>query len=263
MPWVFLPTGQRYDRTVLGPIKGLNSSERSVFDRTLVRQSWQRHLIQVGTADTFVGQLLDRLQATGLYNRAAIVVMADHGVGFHVGSTDRRTVVPRNLGDVMPIPLFIKRPGQVGGRIDRSMIRNYDVLPTIAAMSPIAVPRGLNGRPAGSRAVRRRGRAKILSRAPIGSITVSRAQLDRIRNRARKRKNALFGAGLYAIGPNRALLGTESANLPRLSRGRLRATLNERSAYTRVRPDNPFLPTHVTGRISGGRKGRGATSRSR
>jgi hypothetical protein len=255
VPWVFLPSGQRYDRTVLGPVKGLNSSERSVFDRTLVRQSWQRHLIQVGTADTLVGELLDRLHATGLYNRAAIVVMADHGIGFHVGATDRRTVVRRNLGDIMPIPLFVKRPGQLRGRIDRSLIRTYDVLPTIAAMSPIRVPRGLNGRPAGSRTVRRRGRVKILSRAPVGSLTVSRGRLAAFRNKARRRKNALFGGGLYAIGPNRALLGTPITVVPRRSAGRLRAGLNERSAYTRVRPGNPFLPVHVTGRIRGGRRG--------
>jgi hypothetical protein len=258
VPWVFLPTGQRYDRTVLGPVKGLNSSERAVFDPTLVRQSWQRHLLQVGTADTLVGELIDRLHLTGLYNKAAIVVMADHGVAFHVGATDRRTVVPRNVADIMPVPLFVKRPGQQRGRIDRSLIRNYDVLPTIASMSPIPVPRGLNGRPAGSRAVRRRGRAKILSRAAIGSITLSRGRLEALRARARKRKNHIFGIGptpLFAVGPNRVLLGKAGASLARRGPGRLRATLNEAAAYTRIRPDNPFLPVHVTGRIRGGSRG--------
>ena len=86
VPWIFLPNGQRYNRNVLGPIPGLNSSELSVFDPTLVRQSWQRHLLQVGTADMLVGELIEKLKETGVYDRATMVVMADHGVSFRRGA---------------------------------------------------------------------------------------------------------------------------------------------------------------------------------
>ena len=112
IPWIFLPTGQRYTHTVLGPISGLNSSELSVFDRTLVNQSWQRHLLQAGAADQLVGELIDRLKQTRMYRRAMVVVMADHGVSFRMGSTDRRTIVPANARDIAPIPLIVKDPGR-------------------------------------------------------------------------------------------------------------------------------------------------------
>ena len=103
-----------------GPISGLVSSERSVFDRTLVRQAWQRHLIQVRAIDTLLGELLARMKQTDVWTSALLVVMADHGVSFRVRATDRRTIVPANARDIAPIPLFVKYPGQVGGEsIDR------------------------------------------------------------------------------------------------------------------------------------------------
>ena len=74
-PWLFLASTRRFDRTVKGPISGLVSSERSVFDRTLVRQAWQRHLLQVRAVDTLVGELVARMKQTGLWDRALLVVM--------------------------------------------------------------------------------------------------------------------------------------------------------------------------------------------
>ncbi len=94
VPWIFLPSTRRFDKTVLGPITGLNSSERSVFDRTLVRQSWQRHLLQTGAVDTLLGEMVAQMKRTDLWDRALVVVMSDHGVSFRVGATDRRTIVP-------------------------------------------------------------------------------------------------------------------------------------------------------------------------
>ena len=44
-----------------------------------VDQSFQRHVLQVQYADRLVGELLDALRARGLFDRAVIVVTADHG----------------------------------------------------------------------------------------------------------------------------------------------------------------------------------------
>lgn len=258
VPWVFTPSLRRYDRSVLGPIEGLNSSDRSVFDRTLVRQSWQRHLLQVGAADALVGRLVARMKQTGIYNRAALVVMADHGVSFRVGATDRRTIVPANAFDIAPIPLFVKAPGQRGGRVDRSLLRTYDVLPTLAHQIGLGLPRGLDGRAATNARVRRRGRVSVLSRAPIHRLTFSRRGLDAGRKRALRRKLGLFGAGrrsLFDFGPNRGLRARPVSSVHVLSKGKLRATLNEANAYGQVRRRSSFVPAHVTGRISGGRRG--------
>ena len=80
-----------------------------------MHQSWQRHLLQAGAADKLVGEVIDRLKETGMYRRAMVVVMADHGVSFRMGSTDRRTIVPANARDIAPIPLFVKYPKQRAG----------------------------------------------------------------------------------------------------------------------------------------------------
>lgn len=257
VPWLFLPSLRRYNRTVLGPIRGLNSSEISVFDRTLVRQSWQRHLLQVGAVDTLIAQMIAQMKASGLYDRAVLVVMSDHGISFRVGATDRRTIVPGNAMDIAPIPLFVKFPGQRRGRVSRSLARAYDVLPTIAARIGLRLPRGLAGRPAGSRSVRRRGTVSVLSRAPIGRIRLSRGRFLGLRRKGLRRKLALFGSGqrsLFDFGPNRFLLFRRVVDLPVTGAGSLRATLNEAHEYARVNPTGPFVPVHVTGTISGGRR---------
>lgn len=259
VPWVFTPQLRRYDRSVLGPIKGLNSSERSVFDRTLVRQSWQRHLLQVGAVDALLGQIVARMKATGVYDRASLVVMADHGVSFHVGATDRRTILPFNAFDVAPIPLFMKAPGQRQGRIDRSMVRTYDVLPTLARQIGLGLPPGVSGRSAASGRVRRRGRVKVISRAPLARITFSRGRLAQGRRAALRRKLALFGSGgrsLYLLGPNAGLLGRPVSGLRVRRRGRVRATLYGARDYRRIYRRSSFIPAHVTGRITGRRGGR-------
>jgi hypothetical protein len=258
VPWVFTPSLHRFDRTVLGPINGLNSSDRSVFDPTLVRQSWQRHLLQVGAVDTLVGRLVARMRKTGIYDRATLVVMADHGVSFRVGAVDRRTIVPGNAFDIAPIPLFIKAPHQRAGRVDGALMRNYDVLPTVAHQIGMGLPRGLNGRAAANAKVRRRGRATVISRAPIHRLGFSLGGLRAGRRRAVRHKLALFGSGvrsLYDFGPNRRLHAQPVARYRVVGGGRLHATLNEAKAYRRIRKRAAFLPTHVTGRITGGRRG--------
>jgi hypothetical protein len=256
VPWLFLPSTRRYDKTVLGPIPGLNSSEISVFDRTLVHQSWQRHLLQTGAVDTLIGELLARMRATGLLDKAVLVVMADHGVSFRVGATDRRTIVPANAPDIAPIPLFIRTPGQRRGRVSSALVRTYDVLPTVAARIGLRLPRGLNGRVADSGVVRRRQRVSVLSRAAIGQVTMSRGRLVALRSRALRRKLGLFGSGrrsVFDFGPNRSLL---LKNVTEVQVGapprRIRASLNDADEYRSVNPRAGYVPLHVTGTISGG-----------
>lgn len=255
VPWVFLPSGQRYDRTVIGPIRGLTASDVSVFDPTLVRQAWQRHLLQTGAVDTLLGELVARLRATGLYDRAILVVVADHGVSFRHGVTDRRTIVPANAPDIASVPLFVKYPRQRRGRIDRGLVRTYDVLPTIAAAIGLRLPRGLAGRPASSRAIDRRNRITVLSRSRMGEVTIARRRLPVLKRQALSRQLALFGWGrrtLFDFGPNRSLRGRPVGELRVVAGGRLRGTLNEESGYERIRPEAGFLRVHVTGRILGG-----------
>ena len=101
-------------------------------DPFLVRQRYQRHLLQVGFTDRLLGRLIARLRETGLWDRALVVVTADHGVSFRVGQADRRAVTPENVEDIAPVPLFVKAPGQRTGRVSTRPVQTIDILPTIA-----------------------------------------------------------------------------------------------------------------------------------
>ena len=62
----------------------------------------------------------DRLERTGLLERALVVVTADHGYSFRVGVKSRRLISEQNVEEIAPVPLFVKAPGQMERRVNRS-----------------------------------------------------------------------------------------------------------------------------------------------
>jgi len=110
----------------------------------LVRQGLQRHLLQVGYADTVLGRLIDRLEAEGLWDDALVVVAADHGIAFEAGSPTRQPT-GQNLQEIYRVPLLIKAPGQIDGRTDDRNAMLVDVLPTIMDLLDVEVDWDLDG----------------------------------------------------------------------------------------------------------------------
>ena len=78
-PWVYLPSLHTYFD---GPSEHAVTREHWDSIPWLSQQKYQRHLLQVELADRLLGLTLDRLRATGLYDRSLIVVTADHGESF-------------------------------------------------------------------------------------------------------------------------------------------------------------------------------------
>jgi len=97
------------------------------------RVTRQRHLLQAQYADRLVGLVLDRLQATGEYDDAVVVVAGDHGASFEPGESIR-SIEDRNLDDIAYAPLLIKAPGQEDGAVDDRNVLTVDVVPTVAAL---------------------------------------------------------------------------------------------------------------------------------
>ena len=93
-PWEFLPSGRRYAEDP-GEIPGFEGTAWGD-DEFLVDQAHQRYLLQLGFTDRLVGRLLARLRATGLYDRALVIVLADHGVSFRPNDR-RRAFTDTNL----------------------------------------------------------------------------------------------------------------------------------------------------------------------
>lgn len=104
----------------------------------LVRQGLQRHLLQVGYADTVLGRLIDRLQDEGLWDDAIVVVAADHGIAFQAGSPTRQPT-GQNFQEIYRVPLLVKVPGQTEGRTDDRNALLTDIVPTIVDLLDVEV----------------------------------------------------------------------------------------------------------------------------
>ncbi|MBS0261128.1 MAG: sulfatase-like hydrolase/transferase [Planctomycetes bacterium] len=149
VPWCYLPSGRIClaesdtwelldSQTFCGQFDGWGD------DELYVEQSQQRHLLQLQFTDNQIGRLLDRLQATGLFDKCLLVVTADHGISFRTGDS-RRVVTPTNRPDILSVPLFIKRPGQTTGEISDRNVESIDILPTIADIAGIHLPARVDG----------------------------------------------------------------------------------------------------------------------
>jgi Sulfatase len=252
-PWEYLPDGKSYPSD-LGFQPGLEN-EGWVGDPELAIQAWQRHLLQVGYTDLALGRILDRLEATGLYDRALLVVVADHGVSFRPNG-ERRRVEPGNIEELAFVPLFVKPPGQTEGKTVDSPARTIDIVPTVADVLGVQVPWDVDGR-----SLLAAGAVDDEVAVSTSSGEVVEADLDELlprRERVLARQIGLFGEGddqpgLFGIGPRPDLLGEPVGELTLAAAGGPTFTSYGRSDYD---PDAPVAPVRVYGRIDGAPAGR-------
>ena len=152
-PWRFLPDGRRYALHPRDPPGLLDKGWEP--RQWLVDQAFQRHVLQTEYVDRLLGELLRAVRAAGVWDRAVIVVTADHGASFTAGH-GRRSVTERNAPEIAGVPFLVKLPGQRAGRVDDRAVRTIDVLPTIAPPPPASTCPGGSAaaRPAGARSTR-------------------------------------------------------------------------------------------------------------
>src|SRR5688500_18377377 len=72
---------------------------------------YPRHSMQTGSADVALGRVLDHREGEGIWDRATVMVVADHGTGTAWPDV-RREHTPRNVEEVFRVPLFLKVAGQ-------------------------------------------------------------------------------------------------------------------------------------------------------
>ena len=254
-PWSFLPSGHQY---------GFGETIDGTRDRELVweRNSWlvtqglQRHLLQVGYADSLVGRLTDELRRHGLYDSALIVVTADHGVSFVPGG-NRRRVDAQNVADIAAVPLFVKYPGQRTGEHDVRNARTIDILPTIADVVGTSLPWGVDGKSL-RRAPPSRGYVQVgrldgtFVRAPTSTVL-------RLRRKTVRFMADRFGEGrdsLYRIGRAKDLLGRHIETGSR-SRGAVMIRLDKPEWLANVQKSSPYIPSRISGWVERGEFGSG------
>jgi choline-sulfatase len=103
---------------------------------------------EIATADDIVGQFLKFLREKGLYDRALVIVLSDHGEGlFDHGEGEHGIFLYR---EVLQVPLIVKLPGGAhGGTTVSSPVGLFDVAPTILAFTGVVASSAntLPGRP--------------------------------------------------------------------------------------------------------------------
>jgi hypothetical protein len=266
-PWIYLPSGRQSRPEGNDPVPGINR-RIGFHDPALTRHNEVRHLLQVGYVDHELGLLLSRLRRTGMLDRVLLVVSADHGYSFELGAKDRRLVTERNIHEIAPVPFFVKAPGQREGAVDRSLVRNVDILPTVADLLGERIDWSHDGHSAFSATTRGRGMVRIPTRDFARVVTIGAHGLERRRQEVRLRRARTFGTGarsallfgspwasLYRVGSHPELLGRRVGEVHvRASQGPAARVANV-GLLRSVSPAERILPTRVAGTLAGGRPG--------
>ena len=146
IPLEYLPSGRRY--TTDGWLRGIEDGDLWVEDPWLIKQLYQRFLLQVGYGDLMLRQLVQRLKDIGVYEDSIMIVTADHGVSFRPGD-NRRAISDTNAQDIAPVPVLIKLPNsKKGGEIDERLFESVDILPTIAEVLEVDLNWAMDGKSA-------------------------------------------------------------------------------------------------------------------
>jgi hypothetical protein len=244
VPFQYLPSGRFYRSSPREALPGIDG--RPGYETPfVVQQAYQRHLLQLQATDRLLGKLLDRLHEVGIYKRALIAVVADHGISFRLGH-DRRLVRRGNVEDIAPVPFFLKAPGQERGRISDKPLQTIDVLPTIMDELGVRIPWKVDGRSA-LRPARAHPRRTIIAKKFKHTYLVDTPGFEARKRAVVARKARLFGSGrddIYAFGPRPDLIGRP-------------APASDGARVVTVEPGSGLVPVHVAGTIPGGPRGGG------
>jgi arylsulfatase A-like enzyme len=100
---------------------------------------------EIAASDVIVGRFIAFAKARGLFDRAIVVLLSDHGEGLGEHGEDEHGILLYR--EALRVPLFIKLPGSRDkGRRLATAVGLTDVFPTIASLLGEKAPEGLAGR---------------------------------------------------------------------------------------------------------------------
>jgi len=115
------------------PIEPYRSKFRSPYDG------------EIATADQIVGEFIAGLKQQGIYDRAIVILMSDHGEGLNQhGEPEHGIFVYR---ETLHVPLMLKLPGSArAGETDGAPVSLIDLFPTVAELTGSVHPPALKGK---------------------------------------------------------------------------------------------------------------------
>jgi hypothetical protein len=268
-PHLSLPTGQF--NITRAEVPGLASVEHWGEDDWAIAQLYQRHLLQLGYVDGFLGRLVSRLKAAGLYGRALVIVTSDHGASFQARSW-RRRYSDETAAEIMRVPLIIKLPDGTpwpdgssvllgGQRISDRNVETIDIAPTVAQVVGVPLPWHADGVSVLDQSQPERSSKTVFFEDARHSRRFDRNGPDL--SPVMKRKTNFFDGPLhthFAPRPKRfaELFGQPLSGL-RIEDGERRVQVDHLSRFLdfQHRPDS--FPFDVAGRLDRGRPGNDPT----
>jgi Tfp pilus assembly protein PilF len=99
---------------------------------------------EIAAADAAVGRFLAELKRLGVYDRAVVALMSDHGEGLGEHGENQHGIFLYRT--TLQVPLLVKLPGgRLGGRRVDAPARLIDLFPTLVELAGLPVPAGLDG----------------------------------------------------------------------------------------------------------------------
>lgn len=97
----------------------------------------------IADVDAEFGELVDRLEASGVLDHSYFIVTSDHGELFERGENGHNTFLLYD--SVIRIPLLISAPRQANRQDFYTRTSNIDLLPTLLTVSGLEAPASLDG----------------------------------------------------------------------------------------------------------------------
>ena len=220
-PLDHLPSGRRYNDPKVVPAFSPELTGDAPWHGTeeVAAAAFHRYRLQLGATDRILGGLLDHLEENGLFDRTLLVVTSDHGVAYRFGGA-RRGILEHDLrAEVLPIPLFVKLPGQTRGVVHDTSAESVDVLPTIADLLDLEVPWQVDGRSLLDPSTPARSALRFVYDDLVDEIPMQLPVDPEPRREAVRRWERLLGAArpeasVFGWGPHADLVGTDLGRTP-------------------------------------------------
>jgi Sulfatase len=246
-PWHLLPSGKDYESKTFEGL--ITEGQKWQNDEPAVQRAYQRHLLQVGYVDRWLGKLFQRLKQVGIYDKSVIVVVADHGMSFTTGGP-ARTLLKGNAEEIIFVPLFIKATYQKIGKTLDWNVETIDILPTVAELMNFKIPWKVDG-------------VSVANQPPPADR--SRQICDRDCQTLYKFDSKLFADGsaldrkiswfgtqsndrMFQFGPCSELIGKSVPSATETTKS-ITIKLRNRDLFNSISPNLDTIPTFVAGNI--------------
>jgi arylsulfatase A-like enzyme len=147
---------------------------------------------EVRFTDQHIGNVIDELKKSGVYDNAMVVFVADHGEELGDGADGWVGHTKRLSQEMIHVPLIIKMPNQRKGRRVSTPVSLLDLMPTIAMAAKLRIPANVQGRPIDMSAAEPEGRPVFAETRRMNTLEMVIYGRHKLVYDAERERTALF-----------------------------------------------------------------------